>query len=64
MDSRTIIRLIEADGWYKVAQAGSHVQFKHDSRPGRTTVPHPVKDMPVGTVKAIERQSGTTLRGR
>lgn len=62
MDSREIIRRLEADGWFKVAQAGSHIQYKHPSKPGRVTVPHPRKDMPTGTLKSIERQAGLTLR--
>lgn len=62
MDSREVIRRLEADGWFKVAQAGSHVQYKHPSKPGRVTVPHPRKDMPTGTLKSIERQAGLTLR--
>lgn len=62
MDSATVIRRIEADGWYRVAQKGSHVQFKHPTRPGKTTVPHPKKDLPIGTLKSIERQTGVRLR--
>jgi predicted RNA binding protein YcfA (HicA-like mRNA interferase family) len=41
MDSRAIIRALEAAGWTRVAQRGSHVQFKHLERSGRVTVPHP-----------------------
>jgi predicted RNA binding protein YcfA (HicA-like mRNA interferase family) len=26
---RDVIKLIEDDGWYQVAQRGSHRQFKH-----------------------------------
>lgn len=62
MSSRDIIRAIEADGWFMVAKAGSHWQFKHASRPGRVTVPHPKRDLPLGTIKSIERQSGVKLR--
>jgi predicted RNA binding protein YcfA (HicA-like mRNA interferase family) len=40
---------------------GSHVQLKHPSRKGRVTVPHPRKDLPIGTVKSIERQSGLRI---
>ena len=58
MDSRKVIKLLKAHGWYKVAQSGSHVQFKHPTTPGRTTVPHPEKDIPAGTLKSIEKQSG------
>ncbi|WP_102782581.1 type II toxin-antitoxin system HicA family toxin [Thalassospira sp. GB04J01] len=28
---------------------------------GRVTVPHPKRDLPEGTVKSIERQSGIKL---
>ncbi len=62
MDSGMVIRRIEVDGWYRVAQKGSHVQFKHPTKPGKATVPHPKKDLPVGTVKSIERQTGVRLR--
>lgn len=63
MDSRTVIRLIEADGWFRVGQTGSHVQFRHPTKPGRTTVPHPKRDFPVKTLIGIEKQSGVQLRG-
>jgi predicted RNA binding protein YcfA (HicA-like mRNA interferase family) len=62
MNSREVIRKIEAAGWYRVAQKGSHVQFRHTSRSGRVTVPHPKRDMPIGTLKSIERQAGVKLR--
>jgi len=62
MDSRTVISKIEAEGWYRVGQKGSHVQFKHPTKPGKATVPHPRKDLPPGTVRSIERQTGVKLR--
>ncbi|HYE52016.1 MAG TPA: type II toxin-antitoxin system HicA family toxin [Azospirillaceae bacterium] len=62
MGSREIIRRLEAEGWRRVAQKGSHVQFAHPQRPGRVTVPHPRKDLTVGTVRSIEAQSGLKLR--
>lgn len=58
MDSRRIIKMLEDDGWYLVAKVGSHSQFRHPSKKGRVTVPHPKKDIPIGTLKSIERQSG------
>jgi len=58
MNSRQIIKALKKDGWFEVAQKGSHVQFKHPSKKGRVTVPHPKKDLPKGTVTSIERQSG------
>lgn len=58
MNSRTLIKRIEDDGWYKVATRGSHNQFKHPIKKGRVTVPHPKKDLPVSTVKSILKQAG------
>jgi predicted RNA binding protein YcfA (HicA-like mRNA interferase family) len=63
MESKKIIELLEKDGWLQVAQSGSHVQFRHPSKKGRITVPHPKKDIPVGTLKSIERQSGIKFHG-
>lgn len=62
VNTRDVIRALEADGWAQVAQKGSHAQFKHPSKPGRVTVPHPKRDHPLGTVRSIERQSGLRLR--
>lgn len=60
--SLEIIKKLEADGWYKVGQTGSHIQFHHPTKPGKTTVPHPKKRMSLGTIKSIEKQSGVRLR--
>jgi predicted RNA binding protein YcfA (HicA-like mRNA interferase family) len=62
MNSRDIIKALEAAGWRKVARKGSHVQFKHPTRSGRVTVPHPRRDLPLGTLRSIESQSGLKLR--
>lgn len=63
VSSAEIIRKLKADGWHEVSQVGSHKQFRHAAKPGRVTVPHPVKDMPIGTLKSIELQAGVKLRG-
>jgi predicted RNA binding protein YcfA (HicA-like mRNA interferase family) len=63
MNSRQIISAIEAEGWYEVAQKGSHKQFRHPTRKGKTTIPvHGSKDVPLPVVKSIEKQSGVLLR--
>jgi len=64
VDSRTVIKLLRAAGWKPISQVGSHLHFEHDSRMGKTTVPHPRKDIKIKTLQAIERQSGVTLRRR
>ena len=58
---RDVIRALKANGWVEVAQKGSHVQFKHPSRPGRVTVPHPKRDLPLGTLRSIARQAGLRM---
>jgi len=57
-NSRKLKKLLEVDGWYEVATRGSHVQFKHNEKPGRVTLPHPKKDLKEGTVKSIYKQAG------
>jgi len=64
MDSRTIIRRLEQEGWYKIDQKGSHIQLSHPVRKGRVTVPHPKKDIPISTLKSIERQAGISLKSQ
>lgn len=61
MSSAEVIRRIQAAGWSQVRSKGSHHHFKHPARPGIVTVPHPKKDLPRGTLRSIERQSGVKL---
>ncbi|MCE5173172.1 type II toxin-antitoxin system HicA family toxin [Paenibacillus profundus] len=56
--SREILKLIEADGWFLVNTVGSHHQFKHPTKKGRVTVPHPKKDLPRKTMDNIMKQAG------
>lgn len=58
MNSRSLIKRIEEDGWYLVGVKGSHHQFRHPTKAGRVTVPHPKKDLPLPTVKSILKQAG------
>jgi predicted RNA binding protein YcfA (HicA-like mRNA interferase family) len=62
VDSRDVISRLIADGWFEVAQKGSHKQFKHPTKPGRVTVVYPRKDIPYGTLRSIERQAGIRFR--
>ena len=59
--SREVIQMLIADGWYEVGCVGDHHQFKHPTKKGRVTITHPVKDVPLPTVKSIEKQSGVKL---
>ena len=62
MNSRDLIVALKADGWFQVRQSGSHVQFKHPTKKGLVTVPHPSRDIARGTLRNIEKQSGLRLR--
>ena len=39
MKVREIIKLIEADGWYRIKSKSGHRQYKHPLKRGRVTVP-------------------------
>lgn len=57
--SREVIKMLKEDGWYELPKTGtSHLQFKHPTKKGRTTVKYPDKDIPLKTLRSIERQSG------
>jgi predicted RNA binding protein YcfA (HicA-like mRNA interferase family) len=62
MDSRDVLATLRADGWKRVSQKGSHINLKHPVKPGRVTVPHPRRDLPIGTLKSIEHQARIKLR--
>lgn len=57
MNSKEIIKLLESDGWIKCHQKGSHCQYKHLTKKGKVTVPHPKKDLPMKTVQSILKQA-------
>lgn len=59
--SHEILKMLKADGWVEVGCTGSHHQFKHPTKAGRVTVPHPRKDLTKATLKSIEQQSGLKL---
>lgn len=54
--SADCIRRLEREGWRLVRTKGSHRQYVRGGH--RVTVPHPVKDLPIGTLRNIFRQAG------
>lgn len=55
-DSRKIIQRLKVEGYQLVSVSGSHHKFRKD---GKTViVPHPKKDLPLGTARAIAKQAG------
>ena len=56
---KELIKLIQDDGWYIVAQVGSHRQFKHNTKKGKVTIAgHPNDDIHPKTLKSILTQAG------
>ncbi len=55
MKVKQIIKLLEQDGWYLVAQKRSHKQYKHPKKSGRVTVPDHGKniDLAKGTENSV-----------
>ena len=59
MKVRAVLRMLKDVGWAEVARRGSHRQFKHQSKPGRVTVPgKPSDDLAPGTLNSILKQAG------
>jgi len=58
MNSRQLIKQLEADGCGIWHVKGSHHQFKHPEKSGLVTVKHPDGDIPAGTLASIKRQAG------
>jgi predicted RNA binding protein YcfA (HicA-like mRNA interferase family) len=58
---RDVVRLIERDGWFLERVAGSHMQYRHATKPGTVTVPAGGKlgnEVPPGTLNSILKQAG------
>jgi predicted RNA binding protein YcfA (HicA-like mRNA interferase family) len=55
-DSKRIIKRLLAEGFERVAVKGSHHKFRKGSR--IVVVPHPKRDLPLGTARSIARMAG------
>ncbi len=55
-DSKRIVKRLKEEGFELISVKGSHHKF----RKGDLTdiVPHPKKDLPIGTAREIARQAG------
>ena len=61
VSSREVIKALRADGWFIDRVKGDHHHFRHPTKPGTVTVPHPKKDLSVWLVKSIEKQAGIRI---
>ena len=59
-DSRRIVKRLLADGFTLASVKGSHHKFVHQEADSVRVVivPHPKKDLPLGTARAIARHAG------
>ena len=55
-DSRKIVKRLNQEGFILISVSGSHHKFRR----GQMTiiVPHPKKDLPTGTARAIAKAAG------
>jgi predicted RNA binding protein YcfA (HicA-like mRNA interferase family) len=59
-DSKKIVRHLLEDGFTLISVKGSHHKYARNEGAFTRTVivPHPKKDIPTGTARAIARQAG------
>ena len=58
MQSRLLIKELQEAGWVLDRVTGSHHIFTHRYNPYTLCVPHPKKDLPLGTVRSIRKRAG------
>jgi predicted RNA binding protein YcfA (HicA-like mRNA interferase family) len=58
MDSKTLKKLLEDDGWKLVRIKGSHHQFKKKGVAALISFQHPEKDLPTGTLNKLLKIAG------
>lgn len=61
MNGKEVIKILRASGWEVLRTEGSHHRLGRGTQ--RVTVPvHGNRDLGIGLIRAIERQSGVKLR--
>lgn len=58
MQSRLLIKELQEAGWVLDRVMGSHHIFTHRYNLSTIPVPHPKKDLPLGTVRSIRQRAG------
>ncbi len=57
-NSRKILARLLREGWEQTGISGSHHKFRHTVTGKVIVVPHPKKDLPTGTARAIAPFAG------
>lgn len=55
-NSRKLLQKLKAAGFEEVSKKGSHLKLRKGDR--TVILPHPKKDLPLGTVRNIYKQAG------
>jgi predicted RNA binding protein YcfA (HicA-like mRNA interferase family) len=55
-DSKRIVKRLKDEGFELISIKGSHHKFRKG--PLTVIVPHPKKDLPIGTAREIAKQAG------
>jgi len=55
-NSRKLLKVMKAEGFEEVSKKGSHLKLRKGDR--TVILPHPKKDLPLGTVRSIYEQAG------
>ena len=58
MKSAELIKKLEQAGWVLRGVKGSHHVYTHPQRLGHVSVPHPRKDLGVGLLHKLLKQTG------
>ena len=57
-NSRKILSRLQSEGWVFIGANGSHHKLRHPVTGKMVIVPHPKKDLPTGTARAIAKHVG------
>lgn len=55
-NSRKLLKLLISEGFEEVSKTGSHLKLRKGER--TVILPHPKKNLPLGTVRSIYKQAG------
>ena len=62
LTAKEVIKVLLKHGFEEVSQTGSHIKFFNIKTRRIVIIPfHQGKELPIGTLKAIEKQSGLDL---
>ncbi len=60
MNAKEILKILKQNGFYKLRQKGSHIRLT-DGFKFATVPSHGKKDIKIGTIKNIEKDTGVKL---